>query len=139
MNDDKFIQQRMPADCAVAALAMFLEKPYEHIAELCSGAELVRLGLSWTRENFILGLFDVEADVYAASLIDWSQPAILSVPTLNEAEGGSHSIYWDGNRVWDPQMGREGKSSYTNQQAKEFAITAIQRPAPADRELTPDG
>lgn len=124
------IQQRMPADCAVAALAMFLNVTYEDVAIHCSGAELVRSGLSWVRENHILGLFQVECDVFAPSVIDWVQPAILSVPTLNEPEGGTHSIYWDGKRVWDPQTNRKGKSWYTNQMAKELVISGIQRSYP---------
>lgn len=126
MIEDDFVQQRMPADCSVAAIAMFLGRPYEDIAEHCSGIELTRVGLTWVREDFIFRLFNVEVDVFAREVMDWSEPAILSVPTLNEAEGGTHSIYWDGSRVWDPQMGRPGKSSYTNQRAKEFVITAIQ-------------
>lgn len=116
----------MPADCAVAALAMFLGVAYEGIARHCTGAELVDSGLSWVRENHILNLFKTPCDVFDRTVMDWSAPAILSVPSLNEAEGVTHSIYWDGQRVWDPQQGREGKSSYTNQMAQELAVTGIQ-------------
>jgi hypothetical protein len=87
MTEDRFVQQRMPADCAVAALG----------------------------------------DVFDRRVMDWSESAILSVPSLNEAEGVTHSVYWDGRRAWDPQQGREGKLTYTNQMAREVAITGIQR------------
>ncbi len=122
-----FIPQRMPADCAVAALAMFLGVTYEDIARHCTGSELVDSGMPWVRENHILHLFKAPCDVFDRTVMDWSSPAILSVPSLNEAEGVTHSVYWDGSRVWDPQQGRKGKASYTNQLAQELAITGIQR------------
>lgn len=122
-----FVQQRMPADCAVATLAMFLGVAYEDIARHCTGAELVDSGLSWSRENHILHLFRKPCDVFDRTVMDWNAPAILSVPSINEAEGVTHSLYWDGNRVWDPQQGRKGKHSYSNQMARELAITGIQR------------
>ena len=125
--DQKFVQQRMPADCAVATLAMFLGVTYEKIACHCTGAELVLSGLPWVRENHILKLFKTPCDVFDRSVMDWTKPAILSVPSLNEGSGVSHSVYWDGQRVWDPQHGRKGKSSYTNQMARELAVTGIQR------------
>ena len=127
MTEDRFVQQRMPADCAVAALAMFLGVAYEDIARHCTGAELVDSGLTWIRENHILHLFKTPCDVFDRRVMDWSESAILSVPSLNEAEGVTHSVYWDGRRVWDPQQGREGKLTYTNQMAREVAITGIQR------------
>ena len=127
MNQSGFVQQRMPADCAVAVLAMFIEVTYEDIARHCTGAELVASGLSWVRENHILNLFKTTCDVFDRKIMDWSEPAILSVPSLNEADGVTHSVYWDGQRVWDPQQGREGKQSYTNQMARELAVTGIQR------------
>lgn len=127
MTKDDFVQQRMPADCAVATLAMFLGLTYEDIAKHCAGYELAIQGLSWSREEYIFGLFETPVAVYDRSLIDWSQPAILSVPSLNEPDGGTHSVYWDGTRAWDPQMGRPGKGVYSNQRAKEFALVGIQR------------
>jgi len=123
----KFVQQRMPADCAVAALAMFLNLAYEDIARHCTGAELVDSGLTWIRENYILNLYKTPCDVFDKTVMDWSKPAILSVPSLNEAEGVTHSVYWDGRRIWDPQQGRAGKVAYRNQMAREVAITGIQR------------
>ena len=126
MTEDQFIRQRMPADCAIAALAMFLGVIYEDIARHCTGEELVMSGLPWVREDHILNLFKTPCDVFDRSVMDWTAPAILSVPSLNEAEGVTHSVYWDGQRVWDPQHGREGKASYSNQMARELAVVGIQ-------------
>ena len=127
MKEKYFIQQRMPADCTVATLAMFLGKTYEDIARHCSGAELVQYGLPWHREHYICRLFKVEVEVVDISLMNWQRAAILTVPSLNDGKGQTHSVYWDGKRVWDPQKGREGYGTYTNQRAREFAILVIRR------------
>jgi len=89
VSDNNFIPQRMPADCAIAALAMFLGVTYEDIARHCTGAELVISGLSWVRENHILQLFKTPCDVFDRTVMDWNNPAILSVPSLNEPDGGA--------------------------------------------------
>lgn len=120
-----FVQQRMPADCAVACLAMFLDRSYEDIAKHCSGAELVSFGVGIHRDRQICSYFRADIEFLDPSLLDWSRPAILTVPSLNDT--GTHAVYWDGHRVWDPQKGRKGKASYSNQKAREFAIVGIQR------------
>ncbi|KKK84302.1 hypothetical protein LCGC14_2784740 [marine sediment metagenome] len=127
MQKSRFVQQRMPADCGVAALAMFLGRSYEDIARHCSGAELVQYGLAWSRERHICGLFKVKVEVVDSSLVDWRRAAVLTVPSLNDDKGQTHAVYWDGRRAWDPQHGREGYAAYTNQRAKEFTITAVRR------------
>lgn len=127
MQKNRFVQQRMPADCAVATVAMFLGRSYEDIARHCTGAELVQYGLSWAREEHVCGLFKTSVEVVDIGFLDWKRAAILSVPSLNEGKGQTHSIYWDGKRAWDPQQGREGYAAYTNQGARQFAITAIRR------------
>ncbi len=127
MQKKNFIQQRMPADCAVAALAMLLRRSYEDIARHCSGAELVSHGLPFPREQYIARLFKVEIEPIDISLLNWARAAILTVPSLNDGGGQTHAVYWDGKRTWDPQKGRPGKAGYTNQRARLFAITAIRR------------
>ena len=127
MQKNRFVQQRMPADCVVAVLAMFLGRSYEDIARHCSGAELVQYGLPWPREQHICQLFKVKVEVVDISLLNWTRAAILTVPSLNDGKGQTHSIYWDGKRAWDPQQGREGYAAYTNQRARQFAIVAIRR------------
>lgn len=127
MQEDGFIQQRMPADCTVAALAMFLGQSYEAVVRHCSGAELVQYGLPWPRERHICGLFGTDVEVVDVSLVNWKRAAILTVPSLNDGGGRTHAIYWDGRRAWDPQKGRPGRASYSSQRARAFAITAIRR------------
>lgn len=41
----------------------------------------------------------------------WQRRAILSTNSLNN-DGGSHAVYWDGTKVYDPQEGVEGKLAY---------------------------
>ena len=122
-----FVQQRMLADCVVATLAMFLGRSYEDIARHCSGAELVQHGLPFPRGQHICELFKTKVEVVDISLLDWKRAAILTVPSLNDGKGQTHSVYWDGKRAWDPQQGREGYAAYTNQRARQFAIVAIRR------------
>ena len=127
MNEDRFVQQRMPADCVVACLAMFLGQTYEDIARHCAGAELVMYGLPWSRERHICELFKVDVECVDRTLVNWRRAAILTVPSLNDGKGQTHAVYWDGRRVWDPQKGRPGKAAYTNQRAREFCIVGIRR------------
>jgi hypothetical protein len=121
------IQQKFTADCAVAALAMFLGVDYEDILPHVAGHELVHNGLANAREKYIAGMFEVEIVFRDRTKIDWSQPAVLTVPSMNSETGATHAVYWDGDRVWDPNHGRVGKKSYTNQMAREVVIDAYQR------------
>jgi len=41
-----------------------------------------------------------------------SERAILDVPSLNFV-GGMHAIYWDGERLWDPNDGRPARLVWT--------------------------
>lgn len=41
----------------------------------------------------------------------WQRRAVLSVNSLNN-NGGSHAVYWDGEKVYDPQEGIEGKIAF---------------------------
>jgi hypothetical protein len=41
----------------------------------------------------------------------WKRRALLSVSSLN-IDHGSHMIYWDGTRIWDPNDGKEGKLAF---------------------------
>jgi hypothetical protein len=47
---------------------------------------------------------------YVGSLL-WKRRALLSVDSLN-IDGGSHMVYWDGTRIWDPNEGLEGKQHF---------------------------
>lgn len=127
MGGTIFIQQRFTSDCAVACMAMFLGVDYEDVAAHCTGYELVRHGLPNSRERYIADLFEVEIVFRDRSLVDWSRPAVLTVPSLNSPKGGTHAVYWDGTRAWDPNHGREGRKSYSNQAAREMAIEAYQK------------
>lgn len=38
----------------------------------------------------------------------WGRRALLSIESLNNP-GGRHLVFYDGERIWDPQDGRRGK------------------------------
>lgn len=108
---------------------MFLRVDYEQVARHCQGAELVHYGLANARERHIAGLFKVEIEFLDVDLIDRTRPAVLTVPSLNAATGQTHAVFWDGRRIWDPNHGRAGKKTYTNQQAWGFTVEGYQRSA----------
>lgn len=105
------IQQRFNADCAVACLAMFLGVEYEEVAKHCTGWELVRDGMPNFRGKHLASLFKAAIVFLDPAMLDRARPAVLAVPSLNEA-GGTHALFWDGTRVFDPNEGREGKFIY---------------------------
>lgn len=43
----------------------------------------------------------------------WGRPCMMSVPSLN-TPGGWHLLYYDGERVYDPQNGRRNKRYYND-------------------------
>jgi hypothetical protein len=120
------IQQKFAADCAVACLAMFLGVEYEDVLRHVGGHELTLGGLTNNREAYIARLFEVEISFLDRTKIDRSKPAVLTVPSLNSKTGLTHAVYWDGTRIYDPNQGRKGKKSYTNQAAWEVAIDGYQ-------------
>ncbi len=120
------ITQRFEYDCAVCCLAMFLGVEYDAIVRHSTGYELTLSGLTNDREKFIAGLFDVEIKFRDRGRIDWARPAVLTLPSLNAARLGTHTVYWDGKRAYDPNDGRPGKKAYSNQQARELAIDGYQ-------------
>lgn len=122
----KPVQQKFDADCVVACLAMFLGVEYEEIATHCKGYEIVKFGVSDSVSKRICGMFKIEIEPLHPTVMDWAEPAILTVPSLNQVvdgqTNGTHAIYWDGKRVYDPQKGRKGRKTYTNQAAREYCL-----------------
>lgn len=120
------IQQRFTSDCAVACLAMFLGVDYEEIVKHCTGYELVNNGLANAREAYIARMFKVELEFLDRTKLDRKKPAVLTVPSLNSETGATHALYWNGKRIFDPNQGRQGKRTYTNQSAWEVVIDGYQ-------------
>lgn len=124
------IQQRFDADCAAACLAMLLGVTYEQVAQHCAGNQLVRYGVPDFKLIDIARLFDRELVAVDSTLIDWTRPAILTVPSYNTQPGagsnGMHAVFWDGARCHDPNEGRPGKRTYTNQAARRQALDGMQ-------------
>lgn len=127
MADDILIQQRFTSDCAVACLAMFLGVDYEAIVRHCTGYELVLNGLANAREAYIAKMFEVDLIFLDRTKLKKRKPAVLTVPSLNSDKGATHALYWDGKRIYDPNYGRSGKRTYTNQSAWEVVIEGYQR------------
>lgn len=44
----------------------------------------------------------------------WGRPALLSIVSLNHGPDGRHLVFYDGQRVLDPQEGRRGKKFATS-------------------------
>lgn len=117
------IQQRTNNDCVLACIAMAAGKPsWEEAWSEGDLAEVVaskgisdyrpwleRHGLMrdehW-REVYVHG--DSQGTVKAML---WGRRAILSVYSLNH-NGGHHAVYWDGERILDPNAGIQGKQAF---------------------------
>lgn len=133
----ELIRQRGPRDCGIAAIAMFTGRPYEEVLEAglasggylkgggtrSSGEILHQLGYHWenlvtdtkpnTRRFRTVAVMEYYQSPDFVRDILWGRPCLMSVPSLNK-EGGYHLIYYDGQRILDPQEGRKGKKFYTD-------------------------
>jgi hypothetical protein len=117
----ELLVQRTPHQCAIATLAMATGRDYAEVLAAglkCGGFVegegtrheqriLVELGFDYSFEDgFPIGDFvcwhrgfEISAEGFRQRA--WGRRAIMSVPSLNQ-EGGSHSIYWTGRDVLDP-------------------------------------
>jgi hypothetical protein len=113
------IQQRSPSDCVLASIAMAAGK--SAWTDLWTDADLAEIagkGIS-TYEPWMerAGLGQPYVDyweVYVGQSMNtfkcmlWKRRALLSIHSINN-DGGHHSVYWDGDRIWDPNEGIPGK------------------------------
>lgn len=108
------VQQKSGNDCVLAAVAMALGKTWEELwtqedlntaiekKGLNTGDYLERAGL--VREQDYRSVYLNGVDMQAVYRLLWKRRAVLSVHSLNN-EGGSHAVYWDGEKLWDPHEG----------------------------------
>lgn len=115
------IQQRSDNDCALAAIAMALGYTTwsscwtdEDLQTVIDSKGVSDLGAWLEKKGLSRGRHFTEAYTHGAretaSLL-WGRRALVSVNSLNHSQG-SHLIYYDGERVWDPQEGVEGKQHF---------------------------
>jgi hypothetical protein len=118
-----FIQQKSNHDCVLASIAMAVGK--ERWEDAWTEEDLQKViesnGISdissWV-ERFGLEEYKHYRHIYVngdtnrhVKAMLWKRRALLSVESLN-TDGGSHMVYWDGTRVFDPQEGVEGKIAF---------------------------
>ena len=120
------IRQRSGSDCVLASIAMasgsifwqdiFTEEDLADVIKsqgVSTGSEdftkyMKKAGFKEADYKRLPWLENVPHDKLCSLL--WGRRALLSINSLNNP-GGSHMIYWDGTRVWDPQEGVEGKQA----------------------------
>lgn len=133
------IQQRTPSDCVLACIAMAAGAESWDAVWKKEDADAVvasrgvscfdydkwgeRVGLAFD----YLSVYDGHDQKVLRFLLR-GQQAILSVNSLNN-DGGSHGIYWDGRRIWDPNDGVPGKLAFRF--LSSVYITGLHRPKPA--------
>jgi hypothetical protein len=112
------VQQRSENDCVLAAIAMAAGKQKwedawtdDDLKAVIESKGVANLD-TWLKRMGYEEYKDYR-EVYCSyerlvKVFLWQRRALLSVDSLNN-EHGSHMVYWDGTRVWDPQEGREGK------------------------------
>lgn len=110
------IQQRSPNDCVLAAIAMaagverwedaWTEADLESVIKSRGIAHIEdwmrRLGYVEDKHYFMVYVRGDTNSTVRALL--WRRRALISCDSLNN-RGGSHMVYWDGERVWDPHEG----------------------------------
>ena len=115
------IQQRTDNDCVLASIAMALgfskwedawtEEDLQQVVEQKGISDmepwLLRHGLKQYEDWKEVHTWNEDRLTY---VFLWKRRALLSVNSLN-TEGGSHMVYWDGTRIYDPQEGRSGKQA----------------------------
>lgn len=120
------VQQRGDHDCGIAACAMLTGMNYEAVAarfvawherykELPQGTDETDYrkffaDIGWT----VFGPFggyrnEFSFDVIRQMLV--GRRALVSVRSLNN-DAGYHMVYYDGERVWDPQDGRHDRTAF---------------------------
>lgn len=109
------IQQKSGNDCVLAAIAMaagfdrwedaWTDDDLQTVIKSKGIADLdpwmKRVGyVAWThyRECY------VHRDESIAQVFLWKRRALISCSSLNN-DGGSHMVFWDGRRIWDPHEG----------------------------------
>ena len=114
------ITQKFSYDCAVCSTAMFLNKPYEEVAK---ALELTKEGIG--NDKIAKYLWDNEIDVlwFEGFPPKKGTPAIVSVWSKN-FEGKWHSIYFDGEKVFDPARSKPRYETY--EEVKKHIIGSLQ-------------
>ena len=109
------IQQRSGNDCVLAAIAMAAGK--ERWSDLWTEDDLAKCikdgGIreesvyltraGFAKEDWLL-IHTSYTNSHMVQNLLWRRRALLSVASLNN-RGGSHMVYWDGERIWDPHEG----------------------------------
>jgi hypothetical protein len=105
------IQQKSQNDCVLAAIAMaagasawedlWTEEDLQKVITSKGIANmdpwLKRAGITEWMECYV-------RDDRTAHRLLWQRRALLSVNSLNNP-GGTHMVYWDGEKLWDPHEG----------------------------------
>jgi hypothetical protein len=107
------IQQLGARDCVLASIAM--AAGFEKWSDVWTPEDLEKVveskGIAditpWMKRAGITSYFEVyvhSSDARFVKSMLWKRRALLSVASLNNS-GGSHMIFWDGERIWDPHEG----------------------------------
>ena len=108
------IQQKSGNDCVLAAIAM--AAGFERWEDVWTPEDLERVIKSggireegpWLeRAGFKKEQYrhmHVWGDPKAAQQLLWGRRALIACASLNN-HGGSHMVFWDGQRIWDPHEG----------------------------------
>lgn len=115
------VQQKTDYDCALASVAMAAGKQWDELWNEQDLKDLDGKGCGDITPYMERAGFERKTDymtVYCADVINehmsklllWRR-AMLSVHSLNNEEG-NHMVFWDGERVWDPQEGRPDKQYF---------------------------
>lgn len=120
----KLINQRGHWDCTIASMAMFAKCSYLDVLKefLSLYPNHRRNGLS-TREMFkVLRAFEIKP--FQTNVIFFDIKGIMDVPSLNDLNG-VHSVFFDGNKILDPNYKLRGKLYYDKKKLKKVSMTTL--------------
>lgn len=105
-----FVQQRTAYDCGVACLAMALIISYENALTLVE-REAIDITKGMRDEEVHKIIQGLGIDVTMSEFFFPMKKQIVAVPSLNLTDC-YHYVYWDGEKVHDPNYGKENKRHY---------------------------
>ena len=121
MGVNNHIKQRDKWDCVIASVAMMTESDYENVLEIYEKLypNHKKNGLTDDEIFHLLQQFGVRPILVDA--VFSGLDGIMFLPSRND-KNGSHAVYFDGQRVLDPNYQFKNKKYYSTRIRKNFPL-----------------
>jgi hypothetical protein len=118
-KEHNHIKQKAKWDCSLASIAMMTGRTYEEVFQKFKKffPKHKRNGLTDEEIFKILKSYKVKPKIICAVIL--SVPGIMYLPSKND-KGGSHAVFFDGEKILDPNYRVPGKKYYSRRLLKKF-------------------